>query len=171
MYQKNAERKFKNMTTIFLLKKENMKKFFIFFILVMLYSLCGCSREADNGSMSVDVADHGYPIREDSDMPEDCDIADGCEEETEAEAINRTMIAEALHIDENSRSIRFILGCLNTIGVGQIQSAESIVAEGEKAIDLIAEDGTNYRIYLSGSGSVESVKNLDTNEWPIRSDR
>ncbi len=159
------------MTTIFLLKKENMKKFLMIFILIMLYSLCGCSEEADNGLASADAADHGYPIKEDSDMPDDCDIADGYEEEAEVDAINRTVIAEALHIDENSRSIRFILGCLDTIGAGQIQSAESIVAEGEKAIDLIAEDGTNYRIYLSGSGSVESVKNLDTDEWPIRSER
>ncbi len=171
MYQKNAERKFKNKTTIFLLKKENVEKLLMIFILIMLYSLCGCSREADNGLESVDAANHGYPISGDSDMPDDCDIADGYEEETEVDAINRTVIAEVLHIDENSRNIRFILGCLNTIGAGQIQSAESIVAEGEKAIDLIAEDGTNYRIYLSGSGSVESVKNLDTNEWPIQSER
>lgn len=169
IYQKNAESR--NMTAIYLLKKENMKKFLMICILIMLYSLCGCSKEADNGSASVDIADHRDSIREDSDMPDDCDIADGSGEETEVDASNRTMISEALHIDENSRSIRFILGCLNTIGAGQIQSVESIVDEGEKAIDLIAEDGTSYRIYLSGSGSVESVKNLDTNEWPIQSER
>lgn len=160
MYLKNADGKIKN-----------MKKPLMIFTMAMLYCLCGCSREVDNGLASADAADHGDSIREDSDMSGDCDAADGCKEETEVDAINRTMIAEALHIDENNRSIRFILGCLNTIGAGQIQSAESIVIEGEKTIDLIAEDGTNYRIYLSGSGSVESVKNLDTNEWPIQSER
>lgn len=162
MYLKNADGKIKN-----------MKKPLMIFTMVMLYCLCGCSREVDNGLTSADAADYGDSIREDSDMSYDCDTADEYEyvEETEVDAINRTMIAEALHIDENNRSIRFILGCLNTIGAGQIQSAESIVIEGEKTIDLIAEDGTNYRIYLSGSGSVESVKNLDTNEWPIQSER
>lgn len=151
---------------------KNMKKLLMIFTMVMLLCMCGCSNgEVNNGPMSVDTTGSEYPISEDSDMSGHTDTADGCEEEMEADAINRTMIAEALDIDENSRNIRFILGCLNTIGAGQIQSAESIEAEGEKAIDLIAEDGTNYRIYLSGNGSVESVKNLDTNEWPIRSEK
>ncbi len=148
----------------------NMNKLVIVLILMMFYFLCGCSGEKeDHGSMPVDDADHDYSISEDSNMADNDDTADGCEEEKDI--ANRIVIAEAMGIDENSRSIRFILNCLNTIGAGKIQSAESIDSEGEKAIDLIAEDGTNYRIYLSSSGGVESVKNLDTNEWPIRSER
>lgn len=149
-----------------------MKKLVIILALIMLHYMCGCSgREVDNEPASVDATGYDYPISEGSGMSDYDDTEDGCEEEMEVDVINRTVIAEALSIDENSRSIRFILSCLNTIGAGQIQSAESIEVEGEKAIDLIAEDGTNYRIYLSGSGGVESVKNLDTNEWLMRSER
>lgn len=147
-----------------------MKKLRIILALILLCSMCGCSGgEANKGS--VDVPNPGNSMSEGSDMSGYGNTVDGQEEETEVDAINRTIIAEALQIDESSRSIRFILSCLNTIGAGQIQSAESIEVEGEKAIDLIAEDSTNYRIYISGSGSVEAVKNLDTCEWPIRSER
>lgn len=126
-----------------------MKKRFMIPVLIALCCLCGCGGGADGSAASVD----------------------GTEGETEVDAMNRTMIAEALGIAEDSRSIRFILSSLDTIGAGQIQSAESVEADGGKAIDLVAEDGTNYRIYLTRSGGVDSVKDLDTGEWPIRSER
>lgn len=94
---------------------------------------------------------------------------DGGNEEMETDTINRSMIAEALGVEENSRNIRFILNCLNTVEAGQIQSAETDEINGEKVINVIAEDGTEYQIYLSGSGSVEAVKNLSTGEWPVQS--
>ncbi len=149
-----------------------MNKLVIILVLIMFHCVCGCSSEkANHGPVSIDATDHDYPISEDSNMWDNDDTADEYEEEMEIDVINRTVIAEAISVDENSRSIRFILNCLNTIGAGKIQSAESIEVEGEQAINLIAEDGTNYRIYLSGSGGVESVKNLDTNEWIIQSER
>lgn len=85
----------------------------------------------------------------------------------QVDANNRTIIAEALDIEENDRNMRFILSTLNTISAGQIQSAEAAEEDGEKVINLVAEDGTNYCIYLSKSGSVEAVKNLDTGQWPV----
>lgn len=152
--------------------RTNRNRLVIILALTMFHCVCGCSGEkADHGPVSVDATSHDYPISEDSGMLENDDTADGYEKELEIDVINRALIAEAISDDENSRSIRFILECLNTIGAGVIQSAESIEVEGEKAIDLIAEDGTNYRIYLSSSGGVESVKNLDTNEWTIQSER
>lgn len=87
------------------------------------------------------------------------------------DANNRTIIAEAVGIEENDRKMRFILSTLNTISAGQIQSAEAVEDDGRKVINLVAEDGTNYCIYLSRSGSVEAVKNLDTGEWPVKSER
>lgn len=81
------------------------------------------------------------------------------------EASNRTIIAEALGVDENNRNI------LDTICAGKIQSAEATEVDGEKVLNLVAEDGTDYRIFLSGSGSVEAVENLATGEWPIQSNR
>ena len=84
---------------------------------------------------------------------------------------NRAIIAEALGIDEGSRNIRFILKTLDTIGAGQIKSAEAGMDGGDSYLDITAEDDTVYRIYLTGSGSVDAVKNMDTGEWPIKSER
>lgn len=100
-----------------------------------------------------------------------CGNADGDEEKMQVDANNRTIIAEAVGIEENDRKMHFILSTLNTISAGQIQSAEAAEEDGEKVINIVVEDGTNYCIYLSGSGSVEAVKNLDTGEWPVKSER
>lgn len=97
--------------------------------------------------------------------------ADEDEEKMKVDANNRAIIAKAVGIEENDRKMRFILSALNTISAGQIQSAEAAEEDGEKVIKLVAEDGINYCIYLSGSGSVEAVKNLDTGEWPVKSER
>ena len=90
-------------------------------------------------------------------------------EESEMDEANRTIIAKALGIEENSRNIRFILNSLNTIEAGQIQDAELTEENGDRVLALTAEDGTKYQLYLSASGNVEAVKNLTTGEWPIQS--
>lgn len=96
-------------------------------------------------------------------------------------AANRAIIAAALGIDEEERSIGYILESLGVIGAGEIRSAEisvvdlqnadDSIVDGENALHVVAEDGTNYLLYLSGSGSVEAVENMDTGEWPIQSER
>ena len=95
----------------------------------------------------------------------------GEQEETEVDEYNRKLIAEALSIPEDSRSIRFILGSLKTVGAGKLQTAEAAEENGDKYLNVLAEDGTNYAVLLSRSGSPEGVKNLDTGEWEIRSER
>lgn len=50
-------------------------------------------------------------------------------------------------------------------------SLRATEVDGEKVLNLVAEDGTDYRNFLSGSGSVEAVENLATGEWPIQSNR
>ena len=89
----------------------------------------------------------------------------------ERKQILQDYMNEVLEIQENHRSLRFILSSLNTISAGQIQSVELVEDNGEKVLNLVSEDGTNYQIYLSKSGNVEAVKNTDTGEWMIQSER
>ena len=93
------------------------------------------------------------------------------EEENSVTEENRTIIAKALGITEDSRNIRFILNGLNAIGVGQIRQAELVQENGEDCIRLISEDATEYVVYLSRSGNIEAVQNLTTGEWPMKSER
>ncbi|MDE6750593.1 MAG: hypothetical protein K2K21_16260 [Lachnospiraceae bacterium] len=135
-----------------------MKKWVIVLALSILCSMSACSNKNTNN-----ISDSGQN-----------DVANEVSDESgsdEVDANNRTIIAEAVGIEENDRNMRFILSTLNTISAGQIQSAEVVEEDGEKVINLVAEDGTNYCIYLSGSGSVEAVKNLDTGEWSVKSER
>lgn len=120
-------------------------------IMIVLFSISGCTRE---------------------NVPPDIELEeyiDENEETEEMDTVNRAMIAEALGIEKDSRNIRFILGNLNKIGAGYLQSAQVEQESGQKVLNIIAEDGTAYSIYLSGSGSVEAIKNLVTGEWPIQS--
>ncbi len=125
-----------------------------------LFSACG-SRE--NAAKQENVPDDQSNISVESDMMES--------EVSEVERSNRAIIADALGADENARSIRFIMNSLNTINVGRIQSAELTQENGEAVLDLITEDQKNYRIYLTGSKKVDSIKDLTTGEWLITSDR
>lgn len=153
-----------------------MKKWVLVLALSVLCNMSACSNgNAKNISESgqndvvnggADEPDSGENIDDHTEVN-----ADGDEEKMQVDAKNRTIIAEAAGIEENDRNMRFILGTLNTISAGQIQSAEAAEKDGEKMINLVAEDGTNYCIYLSRRGSVEAVKNLDTGEWPVKSDR
>lgn len=92
------------------LLQTNVNRRVIILTLIMFYSVCGCSGEkVDHEPVSVDATGHDYPISEDSNMSDNDGTAGGSEEEMEIEVINRTVIAEAISIDENSRSIRYIL--------------------------------------------------------------
>ncbi|MBP5282302.1 MAG: hypothetical protein J6Z22_07355, partial [Lachnospiraceae bacterium] len=93
------------------------------------------------------------------------------EEDTEVNEYNRPIVANALGIDENARSLRFLLSALDTLKAGKIQKAEATEDKGSRALDIVAEDGTNYRILLTGSGSPDGAINLDTGEWVIKSAR
>ena len=92
-------------------------------------------------------------------------------EESEVEAENRKMIAEAMGVDENSRNLRFILSGLNSVGAGRLQSVVYAEENGEKTLTVVSEDSTEYRVFLTNSGGLDAVQNLTTGEWPIRSER
>ncbi len=151
-----------------------MKHYFIFLGAVCLI-LASCvniednAAETDNTEIANGVSDESDP---DVNVDDNTEVnADEDEEKMQVEANNRIIIAEAVGIEENDRKMRFILSTLDTISAGQIQSAEAAEEDGEKVINIVAEDGTNYCIYFSGSGSVEAVKNLDTGEWVVKSER
>lgn len=91
------------------------------------------------------------------------------QEDVDVEEKNREMIAQALEIETEDRNIRFILAALDTVHAGKLQSAKATEKDGEKILEVLAEDGVSYRIYLTGSGSVEAVENLVTGEWPVQS--
>lgn len=149
-----------------------MKKWVIVLALSVLCSMSACSNRSTNNIS--DSGQNGVLNESGSDKNVDDNTevnADGDEEKMQVETSNRTIIAEAVGIEENDRKMRFILSTLNTISAGQIQSAVADEENGEKVVNLVAEDGTNYCIYLSKSGSVEAVKNLDTGEWPVKSER
>ena len=153
-----------------------MKKWVIVISLSVLCSMSACSNRNTNNISDSGQNDVANEVSDESGSGENVNDntevnADGAEEKMKVDANNRTIIAEAVGIEENDRTMRFILSTLDTISAGQIQSAETAEEDGEKVINLVAEDGTNYCIYLSGSGSVEAVKNLDTGEWPVKSEK
>lgn len=153
-----------------------MKKWVIVLALSVLCSMSACSNRNTNSISDSGQNDVANEVSDESGSGENVNDntevnADEDTEKMKVDANNRTIIAEAVGIEENDRTMRFILSTLDTISAGQIQSAETAEEDGEKVINLVAEDGTNYCIYLSGSESVEAVKNLDTGEWPVKSER
>ena len=81
------------------------------------------------------------------------------------------IISEALGVDENTRNIRFIISTLDTLGVEQLINAEATVNSDDIVLNIESSNHKKYSIYLSKSGSVEAVKDLDTEEWVIKSDK
>lgn len=145
-----------------------MKKMITVFAFIVLCWTGVCSNVKENNES--EIADSNYSTNVVANESSSDDNANEDEKKMKVDAANRTIIAKALE-EENNRNIRFILSSLKTINAGQIQSAEMAEENGEKVINLVAEDSTEYGIYLSKRGSVEAVKNLVTGEWPISSDR
>lgn len=139
----------------------------IIFILILCLMLPACS--ADSGSEDIvtgaDTAVSGIEKQTEQTSAEE----EAIEENAEMSGNNKAIIAEALGVSEDSRNLRFIINTLDTIGAGQIKNAEAGTDGTGIYIDISAEDDIMYRMYLSGSGSVDAVKNMDTGEWPVRS--
>lgn len=93
------------------------------------------------------------------------------EEVNEVEIFNRKIIANALGISEDARSLRTLMNALDTIDAGKIQKAVATEIDGDLVLDVVAENNINYRFLLSDQGNMEAVLNLDTGEWLIRSVR
>ncbi len=122
-----------------------------------------------NSSEPADDTPGAFNVETDTKMESSNEMRE--REETEMEKANRRMIAKALAIEEDDRSIRFILNALRTIEAGQVQNAEITDYQGEKILLVTAEKGIKYRFYLSEGRSIEAVQNADTGEWVIKSER
>ena len=91
------------------------------------------------------------------------------ERDPDTDEHNRQVFAEAMGWDEDTTKLQYYIGICNTIDTGKIQSAVPGQESVDKIIDVVSEDGTNYRFYLSGSDSIMAVKNVDTGDWPVMS--
>lgn len=125
-----------------------IKKLCIFLcaLIMVITSLCACGHNESNPSIS--VPDCGF---------------DGV-------TLNERMIMDALNTN-NRDDISTIISALDSIKAGNIISATPSTENGEKVLDIVSENGAKYRIYLTKSLTVEAVKNTDTGEWVITSER
>ena len=115
-------------------------------LIMVVTSLCACGNNESNPSIS--VPDCGF---------------DGV-------TLNERMIMDALNTN-NRDDISIIISTLDSIKAGNIISATPSTENGEKVLDIVSENGSKYRIYLTKSLTVEAVKNTDTGEWVITSER
>lgn len=105
-----------------------------------------------------------------TELPEEpAETVTTAEADPDTDEHNRQVFAEAMGWAEDNRKLQFYISICNTINAGKIQSAEPGQEDIDKIIDVVSEDGTNYRFYLSGSDSIMAVKNVDTGEWPVTS--
>lgn len=141
-----------------------MSKLVIMFFTLMLVGLAACGdAEAEKTFSTADGVIEA--VTSESDMS-------GIEmEDSEMDEANKALIAEALGIESDSRSMRTIISGLKTIGAGTIKSAEAGNDNGQDILIVVAEDDTQYYIHLTGSGNLDCVKNVTTGEWVITSVR
>lgn len=85
------------------------------------------------------------------------------------ENANRAIIALALGIeDETSRAVTHIAYFLKMNNAGKIRKA--VMTDGD-ILEITAENGTEYQLYLSPNKSIDAVKNKATGEWLAKSYR
>lgn len=149
------------------MKRLYIKPAIVLFIIICLISSCGRKTDEKEAESSTEKK-----IETVNEIKSENNTSDDLQKEDEdMDTYNRALIAESLGISEETRSLRFIINVINTIKAGKIQKAEKIEEDGEQRLDILAEDGTNYRLYLSSTGNVDAVENLTTGEWPIKSSR
>ncbi len=94
---------------------------------------------------------------------EDNDDNDG--KDQDMEKYNRRLIAEAIGVDEEQDILDYIQAGLKRIEIGKLQNVK-YTKDKEEYIDIVAEDNTNYRIFISGGG-ILAIHNLDNGDWPF----
>ena len=109
--------------------------------LLIVLTVSGCS------------AAQNTPINEPDNIYSDgVDVSVNSEETCEAEGEsdmekeNRRILAKALGKFEKSSSVSNIIGFLDVINAGKLQSAKAGKSGEDPFLDIVAEDGTNYHI-------------------------
>ena len=126
-----------------------MKRVCIFLcaLIMAVTSLCACGNNKES-NLSINVPNCGF---------------DGI-------TLNERMIMDVLNTD-NRDDVSTIISALDSIKAGNIKGATPSTENGEKVLDIVSENGAKYRIYLTKNLAVEAVKNTDTGEWVIISER
>ena len=145
-----------------------MKKAVIILCLAIVVSgLCACGKSTKSQKVVTPPAGQSAPETETEETEKK--ETEKKELDPETEAHNRSLLAEALLVEEDDDDLKYHLNMLNKLDAGKLQSVEYKWVDPDDVLEVIAEDGTTYWMYLSGGFYVEAVKNLDTGEWPFKS--
>ena len=87
---------------------------------------------------------------------------------TEKDIENKKLIMDATGLSDSA--VTRIVICLNLFEIGAIQSIDVTTNDAERTMDIITEDGNNYKIYLTYE-SISAIENVTTGEWPLESYR
>ena len=90
---------------------------------------------------------------------------------SEVETHNRELISELTGVSSTSHDLDYLIGALKKYGAGEIQSIEYVGDPSDMIFDIISEDGTEFKVYLTIYYKVEAVQNVTTGEWLMRSIR
>lgn len=130
---------------------------------MVITSLCACGHNDSEPSINPKKA----TMQDTTSALSSSDVPDIT---TNASSINAAVVMDALNV-KDKKEVDTIINALNTISAGNIISATPSTENGEKVLDIVSENGAKYRIYLTKSLTVEAVKNTDTGEWVITSER
>lgn len=152
-----------------------IKKVCIFLcaLIMVITSLCACGHNDSEPSIKPPNCGFDQPPLQKSTMQDTTSAlssSDVPDITTNASSINAAVVMDALNV-KDKKEVDTIINALNTISAGNIISATPSTENGEKVLDIVSENGAKYRFYLTKSLTVEAVKNTDTGEWVITSER
>lgn len=139
-------------------RKMQMKKRILFALLMLC--ICLCSRKSISKSENQQPKQQNQP-----DRPSEIKVEDNKETRR-----NRRLIEGMIGQKDDDILIN-ILYALNTVNAGELSAATCSKDGPDVYLDVVAEDGRNLRLLLSQNYLLMAVKNLDTGEWLITSQR
>ena len=135
-----------------------MKKRILFALLMLCIYLCSCK--------SISKSEYQQPKQQNQpDRPSEIKVEDNKETRR-----NRRLIENTIGQKDDDILIN-ILYALNTVNAGELSVATCSKDGPDVYLDVVAEDGRNLRLLLSQNYLLMAVKNLDTGEWLITSQR
>lgn len=126
------------------------------FMLILTCIISGCGKKKKADDASTGTTDTGTTAA----------VA-----EEQKEAGDRMQIAEAVGKDPSDRAVDNILKNLEQAGVGHVTMAYITDEDGKEFLYILSENLVEYNVFLTGNGTVDSIQNMDTEEWVIKSER
>ncbi|MBR5975570.1 MAG: hypothetical protein IK020_10375 [Clostridiales bacterium] len=124
---------------------------FILIATILTTGLCGCKKEKK-------------VTEETKKKPSETTVISHTPIYSEVETHNRELIAKLIGVSETSHDLDYIISALKKYGAGEIQSIEYVGDPSDMIFDIIGEDGTEYRYYLTIYFRVDAVQNVTTGE-------